>query len=153
MSLWVCLDCTAAYSVGAPLCPQCGSERRAEQGAAEELGIRHGIPIDTEEENDMGKITRHTGASVEGHDPGENVEVLAVEEVEEEGGERSSDGTSSETSSEKPSVRPEQSEQPNPSPALKTGSRSAKGRTSAPGSSAPSADGGPAAGTSATDGK
>jgi RNA polymerase subunit RPABC4/transcription elongation factor Spt4 len=25
MAVWVCKGCTAAYSVGAPRCPQCGS--------------------------------------------------------------------------------------------------------------------------------
>lgn len=25
MSLWICKDCTAAYAVGLPACPQCGS--------------------------------------------------------------------------------------------------------------------------------
>lgn len=33
MTLMVCKDCTAAYSVGAPRCPQCGSKKSAEQGA------------------------------------------------------------------------------------------------------------------------
>jgi hypothetical protein len=31
--LWICDDCTAGYSVGAPRCPQCGSISYTEQGA------------------------------------------------------------------------------------------------------------------------
>lgn len=31
--LLICLDCTAAYSVGAPQCPQCGSKKFCEQGS------------------------------------------------------------------------------------------------------------------------
>lgn len=33
--LLICCDCTAAYSVGAPRCPQCGSTRCVEQGSPE----------------------------------------------------------------------------------------------------------------------
>lgn len=32
--LWVCGDCTARYSVGAPRCPQCGSTNHQEDGMA-----------------------------------------------------------------------------------------------------------------------
>lgn len=32
MALLICLDCTAAFAVGAARCPQCGSERSVEQG-------------------------------------------------------------------------------------------------------------------------
>lgn len=35
MALWVCDDCTTAYSVGAPACPACGSKDWSEQGAPE----------------------------------------------------------------------------------------------------------------------
>lgn len=45
MALWVCLGCTAAYSVGAPRCPQCGSTERREDG------------------EDMAKVTVHGGAT------------------------------------------------------------------------------------------
>lgn len=31
--LWICAECTAAYSVGAEHCPQCGSEDYLEEGA------------------------------------------------------------------------------------------------------------------------
>lgn len=45
MALWVCRGCTAAYSVGAPRCPQCGSTERREEG------------------EDMAKVTVHGGAT------------------------------------------------------------------------------------------
>lgn len=35
MALWVCSACTAAYSVGAPHCPQCGSTAREGDPGAE----------------------------------------------------------------------------------------------------------------------
>lgn len=139
MTLRVCLDCTTAFAVGVRLCPHCGSERNAEQGAAEELGILHGIPVETEE--NMPKITRHEGAS-----------FAPVEDQadETEGGEQPSDGSSSETSSEKPSTKDETSGPATPKPARKTASRSGKGRTATQDSSAGTADGGPAGDTSET---
>lgn len=33
--LLICCDCTTAYSVGAPACPQCGSTNAVEQGSPE----------------------------------------------------------------------------------------------------------------------
>lgn len=30
--LWICLGCSAAYSVGAPRCPQCGGDDHVDQG-------------------------------------------------------------------------------------------------------------------------
>ncbi len=30
MALWHCVDCTAAYSVDAPRCPQCGSKKHVD---------------------------------------------------------------------------------------------------------------------------
>jgi hypothetical protein len=136
---WVCLDCSTAYSVGAPLCPHCGSERRADEGSAAALGIQAGVRVETEEENGMPKITRHGGASVAGEEP----EADTVE-----GGEDVSAGADTSTSSETPSEKPEQSGKQTPSRARKTASRSAKGQTDS--SSAPSTDGGPEAGTSET---
>lgn len=144
MSLWVCLDCTTAFSVGAPRCPHCGSERHAEEHEAAALGIQHGVPVDIEED-DMPKITRHEGASV--------ADVVGDEApVAEEGGEDVSAGEDSSTSSEKPSTKPEASEPGTPKRARKTASRSVKGQGGTQGSSAGSADGGPEAGTSETDG-
>lgn len=32
--LWICKGCTAAYSVGAPACPQCGADDHIDEGAA-----------------------------------------------------------------------------------------------------------------------
>lgn len=141
MSLWVCLDCTTAFSVGAPRCPHCGSERHAEEHEAAALGIQHGVPVESEED-DMPKITRHGGPSVAGEEP-----VTVVE-----GGEESSAGSSSETSSEKPSTKSEPSGPATLKRARRTGSRSAKGQSGTPDSTAPSADGGQEDGTSETDG-
>jgi hypothetical protein len=140
VSLWVCLDCTTAFSVGAPRCPNCRSERHAEEHEAAALGIQHGAPIGTEED-DMPKITRLGGASVAGEEP-----------EADEGGEDVSAGTSSETSSEKPSTKPETSGAAPPKRARRTASRSGKGQSGTPDSSAGSADGGPEDGTSETDG-
>lgn len=33
MTLLICLKCTAAYSIGAPRCPQCGGKKSVEQGS------------------------------------------------------------------------------------------------------------------------
>ncbi|MGQ4349692.1 hypothetical protein [Streptomyces sp. SAS_275] len=94
------------------------------------------------------KITVHGGPSVEGFDVDpETSELTPVEE----GGEDTSAGSSSSTSSEKDSSTPETSDSASPSPAPKTASRSAKGRTATPASTAAPADGGQAAGTSAAD--
>lgn len=46
MSVWICGECTAAYSVDAPRCPQCGDNQPIKEG--EQL---------------MPKITVHGGAS------------------------------------------------------------------------------------------
>ncbi|CAM5265055.1 putative protein OS=Streptomyces fumanus OX=67302 GN=GCM10018772_05250 PE=4 SV=1 [Streptomyces fumanus] len=146
MALLVCTDCTARYSVGAPRCPQCGSTEHVEEGA-----------------QDMPKITRHGGPSVADEEvvvETENGRELApvseadpdkvVTDEGDEGGEGSSAGSSSETSSETQSSTPGTSETPTPSPVRVTGSRSAKAQKQTPGSTAGSADGGPAAGSSAT---
>lgn len=37
--LLICCDCTTAYSVGAPKCPQCGSTSFVEQGSPEHLAL------------------------------------------------------------------------------------------------------------------
>nr|PPQ57143.1 hypothetical protein C5F59_10950 [Streptomyces sp. QL37] len=106
MALWVCRGCTAAYSVGAPRCPQCSSTDWREEG-----------------EDDMPKITVHGGAT-------------NADAPEPEGGEDVSAGSSSETSSEKESSKPQKSAAARPKPAPKTGNRSAKDQTdssSAPG--------------------
>ncbi|SCK20111.1 hypothetical protein YUYDRAFT_02085 [Streptomyces sp. ScaeMP-e48] len=106
MALRICTGCTAAYSVGAPRCPQCGSNDWREEG-----------------EDVMGKITVHGGAS--------NADLPDPED-----GEDVSAGSSSETSSAKESTSPRKSGAGRPKPAPKTESRSTKGRTgssSAPG--------------------
>lgn len=36
--LWICLGCTAAYSVGAPCCPQCGKDEHVDEGTAVLVG-------------------------------------------------------------------------------------------------------------------
>jgi len=118
VTLWVCLDCSTAFAVGAPLCPHCGSERHAEQGSAAALGVYASAAI--EEEDDMPKITRHGGASFPPADETAD---------EPEGGEDVSAGKDSSTSSETPSTKPEQSEKPRRKPARTTGSRSSRART------------------------
>lgn len=35
--VWICVECTARYSVGAPRCPQCGATRHAPQGDLADL--------------------------------------------------------------------------------------------------------------------
>ena len=54
MALWTCQDCGAAYSVGAPLCPQCGSNDY-EEGA-----------------DPMAKVTVHGGPSNASAEPDDN---------------------------------------------------------------------------------
>ncbi|WP_097921746.1 hypothetical protein [Streptomyces sp. wa1063] len=121
MALWICTGCTAAYAVGAPQCPQCGSTERREEG-----------------EDVMAKVTVHGGAT-------------NADAPEQERGEDVSAGNSSETSSEKESTSPQKSGAGRQKPALKTASRSAKDRTdssSAPGTdgdqTAPTSDAGDA---------
>ncbi|MGW3144841.1 hypothetical protein ACWDG1_09200 [Streptomyces sp. NPDC001177] len=102
----------------------------------------------------MPKITVHggpsiAGASVTGGSWSSEGDPDVWPEPAEEGGEESSPGTDSSTSAETPENEPEPSEQPSRKPARKTASRSAKGRTGS--SSAPSTDGGPTEGSSATD--
>lgn len=60
MTLRVCMDCTTAFAVGVPRCPHCGSERSAEEGTAQALGV---FARGRVEEDDMPKITRHGGPS------------------------------------------------------------------------------------------
>ena len=136
MALWVCTGCTAAYSVGARCCPQCGSTDYVEEG------------------QDMPKITVHGGPSIAGASV---VGGLWSDEgtpdgwptTDEEGGEESSPGSSSSTSDETPSPEQEQTESKAPLPARKTGSRSKKGQTGA--STAPSTDGDQTEPTSGSD--
>ncbi|GHH30245.1 hypothetical protein Srubr_02760 [Streptomyces rubradiris] len=134
VALRVCLDCTARFAVGAPWCPHCGSERHVEQHEAEALGVQEGGVI---EEDSMPKISRHGGASI------------ADEATDVQDGEGVSAGTDSSTSSGKASTSPEPSEKQGRSRARKTASRSGRARTDS--STAPTTDGGPEAGTSATD--
>ena len=62
MALWICDDCTAAYSPGATKCPQCGSTEHTEEG--------------------MPKITRHGGASNKANPPTEPEDVPSGETVD-----------------------------------------------------------------------
>lgn len=137
MAVNVCAGCTTKFAVGLAWCPHCRS-------------------TDFQEDGVMPKITRHGGPSVAGvtiaearWGDGEEQEVSAESAEAETAEEESSPGNSSETSSETPSSEPEQSETPTPSRARKTASRSKKAPTESP--SAPSTDGDPADGTSATD--
>lgn len=168
MSLRVCLDCTAAFAVGVPRCPHCGSERHAEQGSAAALGV---LASTSFEENTMPKITRHGGPSIR-EAPGTGVPMQAVEmpadgswsqtitgdglgralpPVDESGeGEDVSAGSSGETSSEKPSTPPAKNASGPRKRARKTANRSAQAPTET--STARSTDGGRADAESATDG-
>lgn len=137
MALWICTDCTAAYSVGAPKCPQCSSTEHVEEGA-----------------EDMPKITVHGGPSIAGASvtggswSNEGDPDTWPEPAEVEGGEESSPGSSSSTSDETPSSDSEQSEKPSRKRAPTTASRSKKAQTG--GSSADSTDGGQTEATSET---
>jgi hypothetical protein len=146
MALWACTNCTARYSVGAPRCPQCGSTDHVEEGS-----------------QDMApKVTVHGGPSIAGEDvvvEGENGRELVpkseadpdkVVAEENEGGEGVSAGNSSKPSSTTPSTTRATSGPQTPSPAPKTGSRSGKGQKSTQDSSAATAGGGPADGSSET---
>lgn len=37
--LLICVSCSAAYSVGAPKCPQCGGTEHVEQGSADHIAM------------------------------------------------------------------------------------------------------------------
>lgn len=132
MALWICRGCTAAYSVGAPACPQCGSTDHTEEG-----------------QDDMPKITVAGGPSIAG--------VTATwgedDAPDTEGSEQPSASTSSSTSSPKPSATPETNESAPSKRVRKTASRSAQAPTDS--STAPSTGGDPTGPTSATgsDGK
>ncbi len=104
-------------------------------------------PVTDSEDTEVPKITVHGGASNADAEP----EAGAVEEtVDSEGGEDVSAGSSSSTSSEKEPSSPETSESESPKRARKTVSRSVKGRSETPGSSADSAGGGQTEATSET---
>lgn len=83
------------------------------------------------EEDDVPKVTVHTGASHEAAElAGEEGPWSPTDETT-EGSEQSSPGASSSTSSETPDNSPETSENEDQSPAPTTGSRSPKARTAA----------------------
>lgn len=104
------------------------------------------VTNESEEEQDMPKITRLGGPSIDGFDVNpDNGELTPADE----GGEDVSAGSNSSTSSEKDSSSQPTSEQPDPSPAPTTASRSAKARTGKGSTARPTA-GDPADGTSAT---
>jgi len=42
MTLWACLGCSAAYAVGLPGCPQCGSSDAVEEGTMPKISKAHG---------------------------------------------------------------------------------------------------------------
>ncbi|NUS79156.1 MAG: hypothetical protein HOV70_23560 [Streptomyces sp.] len=149
MALWACTECTARYSVGAPCCPQCGSTDHVEEGSQDmtpKVTVHGGPSIADEEVVVEGENGREL-VPVSEADPDK---VVAEEPREGEGGEDVSAGTSSETSSGTPSTTPVTNVPQTPSPAPKTVSRSGKDRKATPGSSAPTAGGGPADGSSAT---
>lgn len=133
MAVWICRDCTAAYSVGAPKCPHCGSTDRIEEG-----------------EQNMPKITVQGGPSIAGVTGawGDEPETDEASEQDAEGGEESSPGSSSPTSTEKPPTSPETSGTAPSKRVRKTASPSAKARTDS--STAPSTDGAPTGPSSKT---
>lgn len=146
MALWTCKRCTASYAVGVARCPQCGSTEHIEKGAQEMPKVTvHGGPSIADEEVVVETENGRELAPASEADPDK-----VVTDEGDEGGEGSSPGSSSETSSETQSSTPGTSEAPTPSPVRVTGSRSAKARQQTPGSTAGTADGGPAAGSSAT---
>jgi hypothetical protein len=137
MAVWVCKGCTAAYSVGAPRCPQCGSTEYAD-----------------EEEQNMPKITVQGGPSIAGvsggwsdTDSADPWPAPGADEVE--GGEESSPGTSSSPSETKQSSEPETTSSGGSKRARTTGSRGGQARTGS--STARSTDTGQTARTSETD--
>lgn len=128
MALWICRGCTAAYAVGAPACPHCGSTEFRED----------------HEEDGMAKITLHGGPSNEHAQPGEVGYIAAPEEEVDE-----CPGSSSETSSKPDETSPKTSDGGPDSPAPTTASRSGKARTGS--STARGTAGGRTARVSATD--
>jgi hypothetical protein len=44
--LWICKDCTCAYSVDAPSCPECGSTEYAAQGSADDPAVIEAAAVD-----------------------------------------------------------------------------------------------------------
>lgn len=133
MAVWVCRDCTAAYSVGAPQCPQCGSTDRIE-----------------EEEQNMPKITVAGGPSIAGITGawGDGPESDA-EGSEEPSQTSQAPGTGSSPSEPKPDSEPETSSSGGSKRARTTESRGGRARTGS--SSAHSTDTAPTARTSETD--
>jgi hypothetical protein len=128
MSVWVCRDCTAAYFVGAPKCPQCGSTDRIE-----------------EEEQTMPKITVAGGPSIAG--------ITGGWGEPDEGGEEPSQtpqapGTASSPSETTPDSEPETSRSGGSKRARTTGSRGGRARTGS--STARTTDTGQTAPTSET---
>ncbi len=82
MSTWECRSCTAAYAPGAPGCPQCGTNDPIDE--AEQL----------RRENEMPKITVHSGPSNADAEPGQPgyIEPTDGEQAEETGAEQATDG-------------------------------------------------------------
>jgi ribosomal protein L40E len=126
MAVWICRDCTAAYSVGAPQCPQCGSTDRIE-----------------EEEQNMPKITVAGGPSIAGISGS-----WGDEPEHDEGGEQSSPSSSSSASETKPDSEQKTTSSGGSKRARTTGSRGARDRTGS--SSARSTDSDRTAPTSET---
>ncbi|MEE4546466.1 hypothetical protein V2S66_31440 [Streptomyces sp. V4-01] len=138
MAAWICRDCTATYSVGAPQCPQCGSTDRIE-----------------EEEQNMPKITVAGGPSIAGvtggwsdHDAEDQWPAQNADQ-DEEGGEESSPSSSSSPSETKRSSEPETTSSGSSKRARTTASRGKQARTA--GSTAHSTDTDQTAHTSETD--
>lgn len=129
MAVWICRDCTAAYSVGAPRCPECGSTDYAD-----------------EEEQNMPKITVASGPSIAGISG-----AWGDDEPEQdaEGSEESSPGSSSSPSETSSGSDAETSSSGASKRARTTASRGGRARTDS--STARSTGTGQTARTSKTD--
>jgi hypothetical protein len=176
MSAQVCTECTAAYSVDAPKCPQCGASNPSSDSAARSgravtvhcpgqecpaYGVRSVVTHRLAAPGVVERPALHCTecdralATVTGEEEDTDMAKITVHggasnaaADEPEEGEDVSAGTSSSTSSEKESSSPEQSEKPDESPAPTTASRSGKGRTGK--STARGTDGGQTEATSET---
>lgn len=65
MALWQCAACTAAYAVGLPRCPQCGSPEREEEEAKVPKITRSGVSYEPGREPDGPDEHPGTGSEME----------------------------------------------------------------------------------------
>lgn len=178
MSAQICADCTAAYSVGAPQCPQCGANNprtdidrpagpavtvRCPGRECPAFGVKRTVPLrrvapGVVERPPLHCVECDRALETVTDEEDQDVPKITVHggpstdtaSEQPEGGEQSSpDGGTSSTSSEKEPTSPETSENEAPSRARTTGNRSKRARTGS--STARGTDGAPTAPTSDTD--